>query len=323
MEAIWTKDGHGAILLDAEGEYLARLKLDHWYHPGSRTPTVGWVVEYLRESEMRNAFVAEGTGTPEQRQRQALEDAARAVINAEPVDPLEPALPASEFGDELDLLLTAWGQASDRLETAARRPDDHARAFIYVALSEVLSWTCTIDQVLQATWDGFSPEYREKVSAEVDAAVSDAIARAEAQAKARGVAYSEPPAAIFDAYRQRLRTGESYPYWSQALAIKLQDLDPRFLRGMHWVRGKFFHRGVLHAVDLRQWRPGAEPRWKWLPSAVVEHASHGRDRERRADYDAVVAGKDVLGSMRLNGVLLDTVWLFTRLHDEHIASHTR
>jgi hypothetical protein len=319
VNAIWHEDGRSAALLNQAGGYQGRVYIGHWFEPGSREPLVAWLADSLTEGEMRPVFVAEALALPAEGERRELEEAARHAIAAGPPELDEPRLPPKEFIDELDLLLMAWGDAHERLRAASKRTEEFVHELIYVALTETLSWVCTIDQVLRATWAGFSPAFREQVSSEIDDAILAVTRANKARADDRGVAYSEPPASIFIAHKQRQQTNEPYGYWSQALALKQQDLDPRFLSGLHWMRGKLFHRGVLHAVDLRQWRPGAEPRWKWLPSSLITQSGQAQDRQRQADYDAVVAGKDVLGSLELGGVLLDTVWLFTRLYHEHAA----
>lgn len=320
MNALWADDGLSAVLVDDVGNYTGRLLVNRWYEPGDQTPRLAWVAEYLDDRELLSVFVADADAIPDESGRGGLLSAARTAIAQGPPTLATPDLPASDFGDELDLLFMAWGDAHQRLRSAAERTDEHAREHIYVALTELVSWTCTIDDVLQAVWKGFSPAFREAKSVEVDQAVARVISRNKQQAKEHCQPYVEGPAGIFDAYRARRLSGKSYAYWSQLLALKHVDLDPRFLSGLKWIRGKFVHRGVLHAVDLRQWRPGVEPRWKWLPSSQTGQGAHGSDKMKMENYDAVVAGKDVLGSLGLTGELLDTVWLFTALNAEHSAA---
>ena len=74
---------------------------------------------------------------------------------------------------------------------------------------------------------------------------------------------------------------------------------------------------MIEAVDLEQGRPGAEPRWRWQPSQRVDHATTERAASTRLlDYDAVLASRDVVGSLNLVDALADAVEIFGDLLDQ-------
>ena len=86
------------------------------------------------------------------------------------------------------------------------------------------------------------------------------------------------------------------------------------LRGFRWLAGKLLHHGPLSAVELVQWRTGAEPRWKWRTSDDIFSPPRPEQRaSQRQDYDRVVAGKDVVGGLRFNDLAYSVESLFLPL----------
>jgi hypothetical protein len=67
----------------------------------------------------------------------------------------------------------------------------------------------------------------------------------------------------------------------------------KFFHALSWVRGQLIHAATSAPMDLRQFRPGAQPRWKWRESESFARGRPG-DPGRRA-YDQVLAGRDVVG----------------------------
>jgi hypothetical protein len=322
VQGRWNESFTAAMLTDAQGDLLGWLRLQEWYDAGSRTPRVAWVADYLgwNDDESMLAVLVDDGDQPagEQSRREALVAAAEQARDEGPPELPSPAADGAptvdDRIDELDLLVSAWSRAHDRLFLAAERDDAGAREEIYVALTELLNWTYTIDSVLDVIWrkrlDG---NVKEDASKKVDQGVSKAIAANERLFAERGETYDEPTTGVVVAFRQREQDGEPYPSWSHVLGTMAQDVDPRIFNGLKWIRGQFVHRGVLHAVDLRQWRPGAEPRWKWRPSQELGRSASGKDKESMADYDAVLAGVDVIGSLSLIDALADAVRIFSDL----------
>jgi hypothetical protein len=86
------------------------------------------------------------------------------------------------------------------------------------------------------------------------------------------------------------------------------------LLGLRWLAGKMLHFGPLPAVELRHWREGAEPRWKWRASdEIFDPREPEIRRSQRPAYDQALAGRDVLGTFNLTMVLIETEHLFFRL----------
>ncbi|MEA2898693.1 MAG: hypothetical protein QOJ84_4308, partial [Bradyrhizobium sp.] len=81
-----------------------------------------------------------------------------------------------------------------------------------------------------------------------------------------------------------------------------------------WLAGKLLHHGPLPIAELRHWRAGAEPRWKFRSAEEIFPAFLGeRSPPQRALYEDCLAGKDVLGSLNVTGALIETEFLFLRL----------
>ncbi|MGA9760969.1 MAG: hypothetical protein WBQ14_00895 [Gaiellaceae bacterium] len=249
--------------------------------------------------------------------RKELEEAALVTLRNEAPPTSVPASPAKVTVEqrigEFELLLSAWRSARDRVRQAARREDDFSRYDLYIALAELLHWTYTIDLVFSNTWKGFDDATRETASARVDDVIADVIARNLRQASESGRNYREPQHGIIRAYRLRQQDGKPYAHWAYLAGIGRNDLDPRFIRGLRWIRGKFTHIGVIDATDLRQWREGAEPRWKWRPVSEISIKSRSGPEEDQDAYDAAVAGKDVIGSLNIAGPLWDVVQLLSQI----------
>lgn len=67
----------------------------------------------------------------------------------------------------------------------------------------------------------------------------------------------------------------------------------RFFEAVSWVRGQMIHAATAPPLEMRQWRPGVAPRWKWRPS---ESFARGRKNDSgRKIYDQLLAGHDVVG----------------------------
>jgi hypothetical protein len=318
MHARW-KDSATALLLDAD-EIVGWLRIAPWYDDAtSAAPREAWVADYYDHA--CDPPVVQVLVDPDPRladdpaDREKLITAAAAAIEAGPPELPEPQLePAARGRSELELLLHAWDDANGRLFTATRLRDEWAHERVYVALTEVLSWTYLLDRVLDEIWKRrLTPGTREAVSQEVDEAIADAIRN---NAASLGAKWVEPTTGVFGAYRRRGRDGRPYPSWSLAMGRMKLDLDPDFFRGLKWLRGQLVHRGVIRAVDLRQWRPGAEPRWKWKPANAIPHQTSGYERDNLRAYDAAVAGRDVLGSLSLVNELHEAATLFGRLLGE-------
>lgn len=321
MEANWNADFTIAILSGEDGDLLGWLRLDHWYDVGARVPRLAWVAQYFNgavaEPEVAVVLVDElGEPARDATRQEELAAAAHDAIAAgpPPLPPPQPAGgPAIQGVAEIELLVDAWDASQSRLFRAANIDDESSRDRIYIALTELLNWTFTLDLVLSLLWKHLDFATREAASQQVDAQVAAAIENNRTAFAKHGRTWVEPQSGIFAAARQRQGDHAPYPAWPLLLGMRRKDVDPRFFNGLKWVRGQAVHRGVIHAVDLRQWRPGAEPRWKWQPVCAIPHETTGKSLLQLHDYEAVVAGRDVLGSLDLWDEWHDILEIFRNL----------
>jgi hypothetical protein len=126
------------------------------------------------------------------------------------------------------------------------------------------------------------------------------------------------PGLIADASAKRRQTSEPYDDWTIALLVRSVYLPRDELRGLRWLAGALLHRGPLSTVELRQWRAGEAPRWKWRVADDIvpltrRPGERGGDKEDRQAYERVIAGRDVLGSLNLFTVLVEMEHLFLSL----------
>jgi hypothetical protein len=191
--------------------------------------------------------------------------------------------------------------AEARLHDAARAEHEDAVSLINIAVVELAAWLRTLDDLLTAVWRRrISVANREAVSREVDVA----IARPGIQ-----------PGLIADASARRQQTSEPYDDWTIALLARSVYLPRDELRGLRWLAGVLLHRGPLSTVEMRQWRAGEAPRWKWRAADDIvpptrRPGERGGDKEDREAYKRVIAGRDVLGSLNLISVLIEMEHLF-------------
>jgi hypothetical protein len=198
----------------------------------------------------------------------------------------------AELRDRIELTSHALQAAEARLNGAARREDEHAAVLIAIALTETLMWVRTLDDVMNDAWQRDLPSsVREAASQRVDEYVARRPHLADAMRPVR---------------EQRRRTGEPYSDWTQLLIGKGLFVPRAKLKGLRWVAGKLLHFGPLPAIELRHWRAGAAPRWKWRDAdEIFPPALPERHEAQRMDYQRHLAGRDVLGSLNLTIMLIE------------------
>jgi len=304
--ATWQSDGTHARLRDEDDGLWATLRLaDDWYEPGRREPVRAWVVEWLDsnkdESPMaRTRLDVAAQPAPDEDTMARLSEAGAAVARtAAPTEPeafghAETGLArGSEVYRRIELISHAIQEAQGRLDTAARIVEPWGAHRVLIALTEALGWVRALDDAMNHIWRGLSDELRADITTRIDEAL-------------------ERPAwdPKFVAWAKTQRRESGYADWTLGLLIRSAGLPREDLRGMRWLAGKLLHFGPLPAVELKQWREGEPPRWKWRPSKEIFPVKRGERRSHdRLAYDRCLADRDVIGRFNLFHALLATEFL--------------
>jgi hypothetical protein len=155
-----------------------------------------------------------------------------------------------------------------------------------------------MDNSLDLLWRMLPVTVREQASLR-----TDARARKAAEHNAVGaLAFNIETDQAFVGYVRRRQDYQPYSQWAEVLLAGI--FQAKFFQAVSWVGGQLIHAATSVPMDLRQFRPGTEPRWKWHES---ERFARGRPRDtgRRA-YDQLLAGHDVVGLLgHLSSVFFD------------------
>jgi hypothetical protein len=283
-----------------------------WYEPGHREPQVAWVAEWLEEEDdgpgMQRVAVELG-GAPagnEARRAELLAKAEAVVGQGKPMEPSPFGFAATGFEtrDELfervKLTIYAVDTASGRVAEAARREENFAATVLSVALTEMLAWLRGFDELMTYVWQkALAPAVRQRASHAAD----EYLAR-----------LTSPPAELTVAAAQRDHTGGAYSDWTLAVVPTGQYLHRGELQGLRWLAGKLLHYGPLPVAELRHWRIGAEPRWKWRSAEeILPPTEKEQRRKQRELYERYLRGRDVVGTILMADVLIEIEHLFGRL----------
>ena len=314
LEAHWSDDGLSAVLTD-DGGWRARLEVTRWWGDGQREPDMAWTVEWLsREDEtptMLEAPIEVPARTADGPERRAeLIERALAAMSAPPAIPAPSGLPAptpatsQEWADHIDLQITCWDLAYRDLTVAVDERAERGEFMRYRALTDALERAYAVDSSLRVLWRGLSKPTKERLSRETDLRAQDAIAHNVSLVPG----YDPADDGSFSGYYQRAANGQPYRHWGDLLLAGA--FQSKFFDALSWVRGQLVHAATSAPMDLRQWRAGVEPRFKWRESRDF---ARGRvdDAGRRA-YDEVLAGHDVTGLLsHLTDVFVDARRLLT------------
>jgi hypothetical protein len=324
MNARWSDDFTSAVLFCESGDLKGWLHLGSWYGRGERDAGLAWFVAFLDPDAERPMSVREEVEYPAAaadtpRRRAELADRAAAVIRAGPsgmVDP--PATGAPEMSawarsELLDRILTAWEKAHNAF-TAACALGTEGDFERWRTLTQLLLWTYTLDEALQATWNAVPLPLQVAASNETDEHARRAISHNRRLAATHGIEWDEQTDPALEAYRRRKdRGGRPYEHWSSLLLAGR--FGERFFQAMQWVRAQATHVGIATPIELRQLRPGEPPRWKWKRAAVF--AMTGREASGAKLYDRELGEQDVVGLFSwLRSVFFDAKHLLIRLMRE-------
>jgi hypothetical protein len=306
LVATWQSDGTHATLRDEDDGLCATLELvDNWYMPGHREPVRAWVVQWLATSDdkprmaRRRLDLAEQPAPDEEAMARLSEAAAAIARTAAPAEP-EPfghaetgLAQGSEIHRRIELISHAIQEAQGRLDSAARVVESWGAHRVLIALTEAVGWVRALDDAMNHVWRDLSDERRAHITARID----DALERS-----------GWDPTFVTWARTQRDESG--YSDWTLGLLVKSAGLSREDLRGIRWLTGKLLHFGPLPAVELKQWREGEPPRWKWRPSKEIYPARRAERRSHdRLAYDRYLAGRDLIGTFNLFSALVAAEFL--------------
>ncbi len=198
-----------------------------------------------------------------------------------------------EIHRRIELISHAILEAEGRLHDAARITEPWGADRVLIALTEAVGWVRALDDAMNHVWRGLSDEMRADITARIDEALEGP---------------GRDPK--FIAWAKAVRHETGYSDWTLGLLVRSAGLLREDLRGMRWLAGKLLHFGPLPAAELKQWREGAPPRWKWRSSKEFFPAKRGeRKSHDRLAYDRYLAGCDLIGTFNFFDALFAAEFL--------------
>src|SRR5439155_7884446 len=162
-----------------------------------------------------------------------------------------------------------------------------------------------VDSSFTVLWRSLSHAKREEISRKTDEQARKAAEHNAIRLPSFDVATN--PA--FAGYVRRSKDGQPYRHWSEVMLAGV--FQEHFFQAIGWVRGQLVHAATSAPMDLRQYRAGAEPRWKWRESA--DWARGRVDDAGRRTYDQVLATHDVVGLLgHLTSLFVEARYLLPR-----------
>jgi hypothetical protein len=296
---------HAALRDEDDGLWATLRLVDDWYMPECREPERAWVVEWLDRSDeepqmTRTRLDALEQPAPDEDTMARLSEAAAVVARMAPPAEPEPFGHAEtgvgrdiEIHRRIELISHAIQEAEGRLNDAARTTASWGADRVLISLTEALGWVRALDDAMNHVWRGLSGEARGDITARID----EALERPGWDRK-------------FVAWAKAQRNETGYSDWTLGLLVRSAGLPREDLRGMRWLAGKLLHFGPLPAAEMKQWREGEAPRWKWRPSREIFPASRGeRKSHDRLAYDRYLAGRDLIGTFNFFNALLAAEFL--------------
>ena len=307
--ATWRSDGRHATLRDDEDDRLwVTLKLvDNWYMPECREPVRAWIIEWLDWSEDEPQLtrtrlnMAEEPAASEDAMARlseaAVEFARTAVppVEPEPFGHAETGLGEGiEVYRRIELISRAIQRAQGRLHDAARVAESWGGHGVLIALTEAVGWVRALDDAMNHVWRQLPDASRADITARIDKALD-------------GPGWNDD----FVRWAKTERGQTGYSDWTLGLLVRSAGLPREELRAMRWLAGKLLHFGPLPAAELKQWREGEPPRWKWRLSKEIFPAKGRGERQShdRLAYDRYLAGRDLIGTFNFFDALVATEFL--------------
>lgn len=298
VQASWSDDGLNAVIQSTEGSWIAHLRVEQWYADQQVEAELAWVASWLDPDAEKPTMLSAAIERPaltadDIERRRDLVQLALAVIDHPPETPVPFAAPAptpegaDEWAQHLGLQHGCWEEAFDELMEACKDMGRAGEFKRYRTLTQALDWAYAMDNSLSLLWRSLPEEVREEASLE-----TDERARKAAERNAAGMLpFNVETDPAFAGYVRRLRDHQPYTHWGEVMLAGI--FQAQFFQALSWVRGQLIHAATSAPMDLRQFRPGAEPRWKWRGSGLFARG-RSRDPGRRL-YDRLLAEHDVVG----------------------------
>lgn len=302
---------------DPDKQRFLRISIERWHECGDRVGASSWVVSFTVMDEggpvahIRRLEPGPADLAADVERRTKLTLRALEVADLGPTEPPRPVV--FEFGEpdellirQIEMLHTGCGQAIGRVNEATRDHSPWASVRFHQTLTEALLWIRLIDDVLRQAWRAADPAARELVSQRTDQWLARLLDAEPARAGA---------SAALRAYAQRVDDREPYRDWATAAIGHGADTSKEDLDAFRWLAGKLLHLAPRPVVELAQWRPGVEPRWKWRGAEAILPKAQDKERHwpNRAAYERRLAGRDVVGSLNLTMTLIEAQHMFVRL----------
>jgi hypothetical protein len=298
IELDWREDfGSAAVMRD--GHFAGTLRPEWWWAEPSGEPLVAWVAACMdpTSKEMITVCVeVPAAAVGAEREAEMLEKARDAIDAGPPAVPGPATAPiaakpsAEEVSEQLGRVIAAWVSSLDELWAVAEKRDPNPNYSLYFNLVHTLNWAYTVDQALQAGWNRVPTALQVPASQKTDAEIEAALE----ERRTRGVsekALGEDP--TFVPYFTR-KAAKGRPYGDWASLVVAGAFHERFFEGLNWVSGKMRHNAAELPIELRQMRPGGEPRWKWKVADAIA-AAEDKEKRGRASYERHLSEKDLLG----------------------------
>ena len=300
FEITWAEDGLNAYLRPTGDTPGIRLRVEHWFPDQALEGQPAWIASWLDPTQDEPMMLEAPIERPalvavDNRRRQHLAElAVEASRNPPPETPEPFAAPrptpngADEWADHHDLQLISWDEAFGELVAACGDMSDAGELRRYRSLTQALDWAYALDASLNLLWKQMLPdEVREEASKQTD----ERARRAAKHNEGGPLKFNLHTDPAFAGFVERLKDHQPYAHWGEVMLAGV--FQARFFLAIRWVRGQLIHAATAAPLELRQFRPGAAPRWKWRAS---EEFSRGRasDFGRKA-YDRLLAGNDVIG----------------------------
>jgi hypothetical protein len=317
VTARWFSDGSGAWIEDPDGQCLLRISIERWHERGDRVGASSWVVSFTVTEEdgpmEHRRRLESGVAEPALHAERRTELTLLALEVADRGRPQPPEPVVFDFGEpdellirQIEMLHLGCGEALERVNEASRDHSPWASVRLHQALTEALLWIRLIDDVLDEAWRAADRAAREIASQRTDRWLARLVAAEPGRAET---------SAALRAYAQRLDDGQPYQDWATAAIGRGADTSQEEFDAFRWLAGKLLHLAPRPVVELAQWRPGAEPRWKWRGAEAISRKAQEKRRHwrNRGAYERHLAGRDVVGSLDLAMTLIEAEHMLVSL----------
>jgi hypothetical protein len=300
FEITWAENGLSAYLRPIEVAPSVGLRVEQWFPDQQLEGQPAWIASWLDPTQEEPTMLEAPIEQPaliaedDERRRHLVELAIKASQKPPPKTPQPFAAPrptpegADEWADHHDLQLISWDEAFGEFVAACQDASEAGELRRYRSLTQALDWAYALDSSLNLLWKRMLPaEVREEASKQTD----ERARRAAKHNEESSLKFNLDTDYAFSGYVERLKDRRPYSHWGEVMLSGV--FQARFFLAIGWVRGQLIHGATAAPLELRQFRPGAAPRWKWRAS---DEFSRGRASDLGKEaYERLLAGHDVIG----------------------------